>query len=1247
MNQIAYSRHFFVAFVMLFVAACSSNNGPITTGIPSGAPSSVQFQQNTLQAVASEDSSTQLNLIASFDDGTSKAVRNFDVTELADWSSSNNDIANVSNTAGTKGLVFGANSGNATITASFRGVSTDISFTVLDATLERIDINPASISLVKGTSRDITISARYSDGTTLDVTEDATLSVANTDIATVTRPDSASARVNAVEVGSTTLNASFGDFTDSATITVQGVALQSLTLSPSSPSIANGRTVDFALQANFADGSTQDVTEDADWLSDNPNVASVSSTAGSKGIATAQAVGTATIRASFSGTSQSTVMTVTDAVLDRLEIDPANPSIADGTKQQFAATAIYSDGSNEDVTSDVSWESSDETVAVISDLAANRGEATALDVGQTTITATLQNETPVTTVLTVTSATPTALAIEPLDSSVALNRTQQFSATATFTDNSTQDVTSSTTWDSDDQQIVSFSNLSGEEGLAQPQAEGSVTVTATYAGFTQTTQLTVNPNTTVSSIIVSASNSASFANGTTEQLIAVANYADGSTDDVTTLATWTSANDAIATVSNDAASKGLVTGQGVGQTDITATLEGVSGDLPITVTAAVLQSISVTPVNPSVPAQQSQQFTATGRYSDNTEQNITANVQWSSSNENVAIVSNQSGNKGLASGNVQGSATITATQGEFSGSSVLTVTDALLQSIQIQPANVNLADGIYVRYSATGLYSDGSNRDITDDVNWSSSDADWASISNIGANSGRALSKAPAGSVPGDSATFSIQAVLDGEFASATMKVTVATLDSLTISNEGNSGPLDLPKGLQTPLAAVGTFSHTVPARDLSDQVSWTSDSAGIASVSQTGMLNARNLGTTSIRAKHTHPGNATETNDDITVTVSNEQIATLEISPLDSSVPNGNEVAYTATGTYTNGAVLDVTDSVNWTATPNMDGNATIGADGVATATALGNVTITATDPTSGESASTGLTVTGAILEQIDISSAGGVTSIAEGQTLAFTATGYYSDDPGRVNPVDVTDSVTWVSSAASVASISNVDPNEGEAEGLSSGVTQIAAGDDGIDSNAITLTVTDAVITSITITPNDDPTDQAQGTNRQFTAMASFSDGATDVDVTDQVTWSSSDPALADVSNATGFEGLVFVKTDASVGGIVTISAQADGITDTSDVQVTDGELVSIQISPANDSVAAGDDLQFTAMGNYSDGRPAEDITASVNWSSLDESIATIESGAPNAGLATGVADGVTSIRAADPGSDVEASTSLTVTP
>lgn len=1240
MNQIAYSRHFFVAFVMLFVAACSSNNGPITTGIPSGAPSSVQFQQNTLQAVASEDSSTQLNLIASFDDGTSKAVRNFDVTELADWSSSNNDIANVSNTAGTKGLVFGANSGNATITASFRGVSTDISFTVLDATLERIDINPASISLVKGTSRDITISARYSDGTTLDVTEDATLSVANTDIATVTRPDSASARVNAVEVGSTTLNASFGDFTDSATITVQGVALQSLTLSPSSPSIANGRTVDFALQANFADGSTQDVTEDADWLSDNPNVVSVSSTAGSKGIATAQAVGTATIRASFSGTSQSTVMTVTDAVLDRLEIDPANPSIADGTKQQFAATAIYSDGSNEDVTSDVSWESSDETVAVISDLAANRGEATALDVGQTTITATLQNETPVTTVLTVTSATPTALAIEPPDSSVALNRTQQFSATATFTDNSTQDVTSSTTWDSDDQQIVSFSNLSGEEGLAQPQAEGSVTVTATYAGFTQTTQLTVNPNTTVSSIIVSASNSASFANGTTEQLIAVANYADGSTDDVTTLATWTSANDAIATVSNDAASKGLVTGQGVGQTDITATLEGVSGDLPITVTAALLQSISVTPVNPSVPVQQSQKFIATGRYSDNTEQNITANVLWSSSNENVATVSNQNGdNKGLANGITVGSATITATQGEFSGSSVLTVTDALLQSIQIQPASTEIADGIYVRYSATGLYSDGTSRDLTDDVNWSSSDADWASISNIGANSGRALSKAPAGSVPGDSSTFSIQAVLDGEFASATMKVTVATLDSLTISNEGDSGPLDLPKGLQTALVATGTFSSGVPDLDLSDQVSWTTDSDPIASISQIGFLEAKDLGTTSIRAKHTHPGNATETNDDITVTVSNEQIATLEISPLDSSVPNGNEVAYTATGTYTNGAVLDVTDSVNWTATPNMSGNATIGADGVATATAVGDVTITAKDPVSEETASTGLTVTAAVLVQIEIESAGNASSIAEGQTLQFTAEGTYSDD----SSADITDSVTWVSSAASVASISNVDPNEGEAEGLSAGVTQIAAGDDGIDSNAITLSVTDAVITSIAITPNNDPTDQAQGTNRQFTAMASFSDGTTDVDVTNQVTWSSNEPALADVSNATGFEGLVFVKADATVGDIVTISAQADGEEGTSAVRVTDGELISIQISPANDSVTAGDDLQFTAMGYYSDGRPAEDITTSVDWFSLDESIATIENG----GLATGVADGVTSIRAADPGSDVEASTSLTVTP
>jgi hypothetical protein len=91
-------------------------------------------------------------------------------------------------------------------------------------------------------------------------------------------------------------------------------------------------------------------------------------------------------------------------------------------------------------------------------------------------------------------------------------------------------------------------------------------------------------------------------------------------------------------------------------------------DLAFIPTAA-LNSITVTPANPSIKAGSTQQFKATGTYSDNSTQDITSQVSWSSSNTAVATINGA----GLASGIAGGSTTITATQASVSRSTTLTV----------------------------------------------------------------------------------------------------------------------------------------------------------------------------------------------------------------------------------------------------------------------------------------------------------------------------------------------------------------------------------------------------------------------------------------------------------------------------------------------------------------------------------------------------------------------------------------------
>ena len=89
-----------------------------------------------------------------------------------------------------------------------------------------------------------------------------------------------------------------------------------------------------------------------------------------------------------------------------------------------------------------------------------------------------------------------------------------------------------------------------------------------------------------------------------------------------------------------------------------------------------LTSISVTPLNSSLTAGATRQFTATGTYSDNSTKDITTLVTWGSSAGTVATVSNVSGTKGVVTAVAAGSTTISAVIGQISGSTALTVTTA-------------------------------------------------------------------------------------------------------------------------------------------------------------------------------------------------------------------------------------------------------------------------------------------------------------------------------------------------------------------------------------------------------------------------------------------------------------------------------------------------------------------------------------------------------------------------------------------
>ena len=156
---------------------------------------------------------------------------------------------------------------------------------------------------------------------------------------------------------------------------------------------------------------------------------------------TAVATGSATISARYSGQTSTTNFTATPAVLVSIEVATTTPSVAARIGANFTARGVYSHNTHKDLTSQASWASSDTAVATI----ASDGRATTLFIGGTPITAALGDVSGSMT-LNVSAALLVSLAVGPTGASVPKGLTQQFGATGTFTDMSTQNLTAQDIW---------------------------------------------------------------------------------------------------------------------------------------------------------------------------------------------------------------------------------------------------------------------------------------------------------------------------------------------------------------------------------------------------------------------------------------------------------------------------------------------------------------------------------------------------------------------------------------------------------------------------------------------------------------------------------------------------------------------------------------------------------------------------------------------------------------------------------
>ena len=829
----------------------------------------------------------QLTANGAYSDGT-----NTDLTSQVTWKTSDATIASIN----SSGMLTALKQGSVGVTATMGSVVGNASITVGQPVLRSVSISgPSSPAL--GSTVQFTAQGTYSDQSTQIVTSQVTWHVVDSTVATIT----ASGMLTALKMGSTTVTATIGAFAANESITVSAPVLASIRLNPASFSIAAGQTKQLAATGVYTDGTTQDVTSQATWTSSANNVASVSAT----GLVTGGSPGSATITATVGSISGTATANVGAAVLSSITVTPSTASIAMGETQAFTANGIFSDGSSTDLTGSVVWSSTASNIASVD----ATGLATGVASGSASITAT-SGTVSGSASLTVTAAKLTSIDISPDGDSIPVGGQDQLLVTGTYSDGTTQTITNAT-WSSSDTTLATVDSTGLVTGVANSNGN-AVTITAQAGGFSNTTTIFITSAVAESLSITPAS--ASIASGTTQQFTVNGVFSDGSIQPLTSGLSWSSSASSVAGVSTS----GLVSGLTPGQSTITVSYGSLTATANVTVTAATLTSIVVTPALPTIGINGTVQFTATGVFSDNSTQDLTANVTWTSSTSTVALINST----GLATALSNGTTTITASYEGLSGSATLTVSTAKLVSINITPSNPIVPPQTKLQMTAIGTFSDGTQVPLSG-VTWYTSTGRYAIVTGTGVvRTKRTTTQA----VP-------VYAKLNGIVGQTTITITSMTLTSLQLAPVNPTIAVATTEQFQL----LGLFSDNVTTVDLTKSAQWQTSDYKTAVINRSGLATGLAAGSVTLTGNYGGLTAATTT-----LTVSNATLQSITVSPAAPTVILGAPQAFTATGNFSDGSTQDLTTVCTWTSSD--PAVAVVNKIGVASSASHGTTNITAT---------------------------------------------------------------------------------------------------------------------------------------------------------------------------------------------------------------------------------------------------------------------------------------------------------------
>jgi len=262
------------------------------------------------------------------------------------------------------------------------------------------------------------------------------------------------------------------------------------------------------------------------------------------------------------------------ATLTAIAVTPGSQTLAAGSQQQFKATGTYSDHSSKDLTSNVTWKSSAASVASVN----NSGLVKILGAGQTTISATLKSIDG-STGLTATDNL-VSITVKASGSNVNVGSSLQLTAMGTFQDGKPATPLANVTWTSSDLSKATITNT----GLVSGLHGGQIMVTAKSGSISGDAQFSVTA--LLQTIALSPIGAAVLVGGH-QQFSAIGAFNDGTTQDLTTSASWNSSDQ-----TKVAIVKGLADGVAVGAANLTVSQNGVNNVTALNVVSRAYANLS-------------------------------------------------------------------------------------------------------------------------------------------------------------------------------------------------------------------------------------------------------------------------------------------------------------------------------------------------------------------------------------------------------------------------------------------------------------------------------------------------------------------------------------------------------------------------------------------------------------------------------------------------------------------------------